>query len=193
SGRDRHYQAVLPLRGKVLNVEKATHEKLLRNEEISCLISAVGIDIGNVEDTSKVRYGKIIILTDADVDGQHIRTLLLTFFYRQMRKLVDDGMIFVARPPLYAVTQKKQVRFVQTAEEMHKELMSRGLQGTRLTLLPAATGSAPQVLEGEALGRLVQLLNETADPLVVLERRGLSLGAMLARGRDGLLPLYRAQ
>ncbi len=79
SGRDRHYQAVLPLRGKVLNVEKATHEKLLRNEEISCLISAVGVDIGNTEETAKVRYGKIIILTDADVDGQHIRTLVAHF------------------------------------------------------------------------------------------------------------------
>src|SRR5205814_9169081 len=133
SGRDRHYQAVLPLRGKVLNVEKATHEKLLRNEEISCLISAVGVDIGNTEDTLKVRYGKIIILTDADVDGQHIRTLLLTFFYRQMRKLVEDGRIFVARPPLFKVAQRKNVRYIQTLEEMSRELRGRGLAGTKLT------------------------------------------------------------
>src|SRR4029078_11231461 len=110
----RMYQAVLPLRGKVLNVEKARMEKLLKNAEIASLIAAVGIDIDNVEDISKVRYGKIIILTDADVDGQHIRTLLLTFFFRQMRKLVEDGHVFVARPPLYKVTQKKDVRFIQS-------------------------------------------------------------------------------
>src|SRR5204862_4072642 len=132
SGRDRYYQAILPLRGKVLNVEKARLEKLLGNKEIAALIAAVGIDIDNVEDVSKVRYGKIVILTDADVDGQHIRTLLLTFFYRQMRKLVENGRIFVARPPLFKVTQKKNIRYVQTVEEMSSELMKRGRQGTRL-------------------------------------------------------------
>src|SRR6266852_5021544 len=132
SGRDRYYQAILPLRGKVLNVEKARTEKVLGNEEIISLISAVGVDIGNAEDISRLRYGKVVILTDADVDGQHIRTLLLTFFYRQMRKLVEEGCIYVARPPLYKVTHKKQVRYVQTIDEMSKELMTRGLSGTRL-------------------------------------------------------------
>src|SRR5947209_11095639 len=132
SGRDRFYQAILPLRGKPLNVEKARVEKLLGNEEISCLIAAIGVDIGNAEDITRLRYGKVIILTDADVDGQHIRTLLLTFFYRQMRRLVEDGHIFVARPPLYKVTQKKNVRYVQTAEEMNRTLMERGLAGARL-------------------------------------------------------------
>ena len=114
------YQAVLPLRGKVLNVEKARLEKLLENDEIAALIAAIGVDIGNAEDVSKVRYGKIIILTDADVDGQHIRTLLLTFFFRQMRKLIEAGHVYVARPPLFKVTQKKETRFVQTREEMVK-------------------------------------------------------------------------
>ena len=118
SGRDRHYQAILPLRGKVLNVEKARLEKLLQNKEIASLIAAIGVDIGDDEDISQVRYGKIIILTDADVDGQHIRTLLLTFFFRQMRKLIENGHIYVARPPLFKVTQKKNVRFIKTAEEM---------------------------------------------------------------------------
>src|SRR5438067_5328907 len=107
---------------------------MLGNEEICSLISAVGMDIGNSEDIERLRYGKIIILTDADVDGQHIRTLLLTFFYRQMRKLIEQGHVFVARPPLYKVMQKKHVRFVQTIEEMTRELMKRGLDGTRLQL-----------------------------------------------------------
>src|SRR3954471_10167769 len=123
SGRDRMFQAILPLRGKVLNVEKARLEKVLGNEEIRALIAAVGVDIGSESDLEKLRYGKVVILTDADVDGQHIRTLLMTFFYRQMGKLVEMGHVFVARPPLYAVTQKKNVRFVRTAEEMNKELM----------------------------------------------------------------------
>src|SRR5260370_12232331 len=114
SGRDRMYQAILPLRGKVLNVEKARLDKLLSNEEICCLISAVGVDIGNSEDVSKLRYGKVVILTDADVDGQHIRTLLLTFFYRQMRKRADEGRMFVARPPWYNVAHKQNIRFVPT-------------------------------------------------------------------------------
>src|SRR5204862_3744864 len=127
---------------KVLNVEKARVEKLLSNEEIANLIAAIGIDIGNTEDVTKVRYGKVVILTDADVDGQHIRTLLLTFFYRQMRKLVEDGHVFVARPPLYKVTQKKESRFVQTRAEMVKELMSRGLKGTVLHV-QASPGREP--------------------------------------------------
>jgi DNA gyrase subunit B len=192
SGRDRHYQAVLPLRGKVLNVEKATHEKLLKNEEISCLISAVGVDIGNTEDTAKVRYGKIIILTDADVDGQHIRTLLLTFFYRQMRKLVEDGRIFVARPPLFKVAQKKQIRYVQAAEEMNSELMSRGLEGARLNLLSDVTaGEVASSVEGERLTRLVKLLSDLEESISILERRGISFTDFVARLTPQGLPLFR--
>src|SRR5207302_5462041 len=109
--------------------------KLLANAEICSIISAVGIDIGGEADLEKLRYGKVVILTDADVDGQHIRTLLLTFFYRQMPKLIEQGHIYVARPPLYKVTQRKQVRYVQTTAEMSGELMRRGLEGTRLSLL----------------------------------------------------------
>src|SRR5262245_14223781 len=154
SGRNRVFQAILPLRGKVLNVEKARTEKVLSNEEICSLISAVGVDIGNAEDISGLRYGKIVILTDADVDGQHIRTLLLTFFYRQMRKLIEDRHVFVARPPLYKVTQKKQVRYVQTAEEMNRELMQRGLDGTKLVVSGESSSGA---FEGDRLARLVEV------------------------------------
>src|SRR5438067_5381398 len=108
---------------------------MLGNEEICSLISAVGMDIGNSEDIERLRYGKIVILTHADVDGQHIRTLLLTFFYRQMRKLIEAGFLYVARPPLFKVTQKKNVRYVQTLGEMSQELMRRGLDGTKLSVV----------------------------------------------------------
>jgi DNA gyrase subunit B len=188
SGRDRYFQAILPLRGKVLNVEKARMEKLLANEEISCLIAAIGVDIGNTEDTSRCRYGKVIILTDADVDGQHIRTLLLTFFYRQMRKLVDDGVIFVARPPLFKVTQKKDVRFVRTSDDMDKELNSRGIKGTTLAF-HKTVGSPPLEFSDLQLAQLVQVMAEMENSIQILERRGHALREMLTKGKDGQLPL----
>jgi DNA gyrase subunit B len=197
SGRDRFYQAILPLRGKVLNVEKARQEKVLGNEELCNLISAIGVDIaGANEDADKRRYGKIVLLTDADVDGQHIRTLLLTFFYRQMRNLVEAGHIYVARPPLFKVEQKKQVRFVQTIEAMTRELMSRGLHGTKLIVKPGEPGAATapgtdRVLEGDRLGRLVELLGAVEDALLILERRSLTLGQLIAKATPAGLPVYR--
>ncbi|MFN4259812.1 MAG: DNA gyrase subunit B [Gemmataceae bacterium] len=194
NGRNRMVQAILPLRGKVLNVEKARPEKVLSNEEICNLISAVGIDIGNAEDVSKRRYGKIVLLTDADVDGQHIRTLLLTFFYRQMQKLIEGGYVFVARPPLFKVTQKKNFRYVQTAEEMARELMERGLDGTRLSAVPrdAPAGAEPALYEGDRLKELLAVLDELEGALVILERRGITIANFLHQLKDGKLPAYRA-
>ena len=195
SGRNRKFQAILPLRGKPLNVEKARLDNLLKNDEICSLISAIGIDIGNNEDENikNLRYSKVIIMTDADVDGQHIRTLLLTFFYRQMARLVADGHIYVARPPLFKVAQKKHVRFVQTAEEMQRELIERGLKDTRLSVLPPPSENAavPRVLQGEELARLLQVLGRLEGALQTLERRGLNLRDFLARNRERGLPLYR--
>jgi len=196
SGRDRMFQAILPLRGKPLNVEKARVENMLRNEEIVSIISAVGIDIGIIEDLEKLRYGKIVILTDADVDGQHIRTLLLTFFYRQMPKLVEDGKIFVARPPLFKVTQKKQVRYVQTIEEMSKELMQRGLAGTKLEILAQpADGPSPNraaiLFENERLMQLAQALVKLDESMLIFERRGMHLLDLLAKSAAGPLPAFR--
>jgi DNA gyrase subunit B len=191
SGRDRMFQAILPLRGKVLNVEKARQEKVLGNEEICNLISAVGVDIGGTsEDAENRRYGKIILLTDADVDGQHIRTLLLTFFYRQMRNLVEAGHIYVARPPLYKVEQKKNVRFVQTMEAMSRELMSRGLDGTRL-IVKGEAGAADRTLEGDRLEKLVAVLSDLEESVQILERRGLTLAHLLTKATPAGLPLYR--
>ena len=196
AGRDRMYQAVLPLRGKPLNVEKARLENLLNNTEICALISAIGVDIGSNQDYVSVketlRYNKIIIMTDADVDGQHIRTLLLTFFYRQMPLLVEHGHIHVARPPLYKVTQKKQVRYVSTGEEMQTELMERGMDGTSLVILPVPETNQERVtLEADRLGSLLKVVAKLEDHLITLEKRGLSLAALLERAQNGLLPHYR--
>jgi DNA gyrase subunit B len=193
SGRDRLYQAILPLRGKPLNVEKATAEKVLDNNEICSIISAVGIDIGDEADLEKLRYDKIVILTDADVDGQHIRTLLLTFFYRQMKKLVEQGHIYVARPPLYKVTHRKNVRYIQTDQEMDADRLRRGLDGTKFTLLPIPPERPnQQVLGGERLERLVKLLVDLEkDHLRVFERRGLSLSSFLKRADARGLPTFR--
>jgi DNA gyrase subunit B len=204
SGRAREYQAILPLRGKPLNVEKARLENLLQNAEIHNLIAAVGMDIGldigseeREEAIKKIRYGKVIIMTDADVDGQHIRTLLLTFFYRQMPLLVADGRIFVARPPLYKVTEKKNVRFVQTAEEMNRDLVARGLKGTRLAIYPrvdaqaaAQPPAAPRRLEGGELAALMQIMTDLEDALETLERRGVNLTTFLSRPGERL-PMFR--
>ncbi|MBN9519319.1 DNA gyrase subunit B [bacterium] len=194
-GRDRMFQAVLPLRGKVLNVEKARLEKLLKNNEIAALISAVGVDILNVEDVSKVRYGKIIILTDADVDGQHIRTLLLTFFFRQMRKLVEDGHVFVSRPPLYKVVQKKTTRFVQTRDEMTRELTALGLNGTSLVVTGDGRlgATTPRTVPGDELGKMLPILAEAETAVQSLERRGHTLETYLTRAKDGVFPSYHVR
>ncbi|MEI6686416.1 MAG: toprim domain-containing protein, partial [Planctomycetota bacterium] len=197
AGRDRMYQAVLPLRGKPLNVEKCRLENLLNNTEICSLISAIGVDIGNQQDyetvRSSLRYNKIIIMTDADVDGQHIRTLLLTFFYRQMALLVEHGHIHVARPPLYKVVQKKQIRYVATAEDMQTELLDRGLDGTGLIILPLPDSKAERVtLSGERFAHLLKLTSRMEDALKTLEKRGLGLRALIERvNKDGILPYCR--
>ena len=118
----REFQAILPLRGKIINAYKSREDKVLANEEVRSMISAIGSGIGEEMDLTKRRYGKVVIMTDADVDGSHIRTLLLTFFYRQMYDLVKGGYIYVAQPPLFRVRQKKETYYVQTEEEMKAQL-----------------------------------------------------------------------
>jgi len=184
-GRDRFYQAVLPLRGKILNVEKARIEKMLGNDEICNIIAAVGTDIGEAEDTTKRNYDKIILLTDADVDGSHIRTLILTFLYRQMPRMVADGHIYLAQPPLYRVQQKKQTRYVQTKEAMDKELIERGLSGTTLSVAGGAT------YQGEKLRAVLDIMTALEQPLHTLERKGISLPQLQKNAVEGVLPTSR--
>ncbi len=125
-GRDRHFQAILQLRGKILNTERARLDKILSNNEVKALISALGVGIGETFDVSGLRYGRVIIMTDADVDGSHIRTLLLTFFFRYMQPLIDEGHLFIAQPPLYLISYKKKKTYVYTEDEKEKLIKSFG-------------------------------------------------------------------
>jgi DNA gyrase subunit B len=119
-GRDRHFQAVLPLRGKIMNTERVRLDKMLSSDAIKSLISALGTNVGNQFDLNGLRYGRVIILTDADVDGSHIRTLLLTFFFRYMQALIENGHLYIAQPPLYRIETKKGVQYVYSDEEKDK-------------------------------------------------------------------------
>ena len=185
-GRHREYQAILPLRGKIINAYKSREDKVLANEEVRSVISAIGAGIGDEADFNKRRYGKVVIMTDADVDGSHIRTLLLTFFYRQMYQLVAAGHVYVAQPPLFRVRSKKNVYYVQTEDEMKTQLLDQGLgEGV---FLP---GDGREI-SGEAMQKLCRTLSGLEDALVALERRGVSLRDHAAR-RDpatGKLPMY---
>ena len=192
-GRDSNVQAVLALRGKILNVEKANLVKMLGHEEIRTIISALGCGIRDDFNMEKRRYGKIIIMTDADVDGSHIRTLLLTFFFRHMQELIRDGRIYVAQPPLYMVTRKKKDEYVLNEREMRSISTSLGLEGTQLVIRdPDDAKKEVRRLDGEELKRVVELLNKLEELVTIIRRRGIDFAEFLAkRDNTGRLPLYR--
>jgi len=206
-GRDVETQAILPLKGKILNVEKARLDKLLGFEEIRTLISALRCGIGEEFDITKLRYGKVIIMTDADVDGSHIRTLLLTFFFRQMPELIRRGKVYCAQPPLYLLEwgkgKAKKSRYVLNQEEMDSVLTEQGLARAELVVrdinaIDPRTLKAPVTarLSGEPLRRAVRVLQRLAELVVIAERRGVKFADLLAaRAHDpsgaGHLPTHR--
>jgi len=166
-GRDRKNQAILPLRGKVLNVEKARFDKMLQNEEIKTMVTAFGAGIGPDDyDVSKLRYHKVIIMTDADVDGAHIRTLLLTFFFRQMRALIEKGYLFIAQPPLYKVVDKKKELYIQNEDQMRSYILENGVDKVNLLM---GDGS-PFPVTGNKLLALIKKIMRISDLLDRFEK-----------------------
>jgi DNA gyrase subunit B len=190
--RDTHTQAILPLRGKILNVEKARIDKMLGHEEIRTIITALGTGIaGDDFDAAKCRYGKIVIMTDADVDGSHIRTLLLTFFFRHMRPLIEMGKIFVAQPPLYLLTRAKRAEYIRDESMLTARLTTWGLDGAELEIRQDA---APRKVAGQELQDLIGLIDEIWTQFHLLLRRGIDPQELVLRHRDPAagLPRIRA-
>ncbi len=188
SGRDRRYQAILPIRGKILNVEKARLEKILQNQEVGAMVAAFGCGIGadnfNLE---KLRYHKIIIMTDADVDGSHIRTLLLTFFYRHMPALVENNFIYIAQPPLYRVTRKKISRYIHSEKEMDEYLLKLGISDVNLRI-----AAHSEFLGKEQVEELLHAIREVEAFIGSIERKGVPFREFLqVKDDSGRFPRFQ--
>ncbi len=187
-GRDRRFQAILPLKGKILNVQKARLEKVLSNSEIRTMITAIGTGIGTDDfDIEKLRYHKIIIMTDADVDGSHIRTLLLTFFYRQMKELIEEGYVYVAQPPLYKIKRKKKERYVDDDRELDRILLDLGSEDMKLVRVKDNKEFTPAQFH-KLLDQLIKL-NNLVDSM---RKKGMDWDEYFRcqEPKTGKLPLY---
>ena len=181
-GRLREYQAILPIKGKILNVEKTRIDKMLAHEEIQTIISALGTGIGQDDfDIEKLRYGKVILMTDADVDGSHIRTLLLTFFFRQMSRLIENGFIYIAQPPLYGLVRKQKTTYLQGEKELEAALIDLGTEGAELTVNGAG---APVRLSRDELKRLCDAIGRLARLEAGLIRKRIPLDEYLGQRRQ---------
>lgn len=184
-GRLKEFQAILPLRGKIINAYKAREDKVLANEEVQSMINALRVGIGEDQDLSKRRYDKVIIMTDADVDGSHIRTLLLCFFYRQMYHMIEAGHVYVAQPPLFRVKNKSKTYYVQSEEEMRRQLLDRGLVDTSFE-------GDDNVITGDEMRKLCSTLASVEEAVLALERRGINLKTHANRMdlETGKLPVF---
>jgi len=186
-GRDRFFQAILPLKGKIINTEKAPLEKVLNNDEVKMMISAIGGGVGEEFDISKTRYNKIIIMTDADIDGAHIRTLLLTFFYRQMTDLLKHGYIYIAQPPLYKVKKGKKEFYVDTENEMDKTLIQLARDNVKIHM----ENDSRFLAENDTLGKLATASRRLSEIKKNLENKGILLDTIFEyRRKHEKVPLY---
>ena len=191
-GRDRRFQAILPLRGKILNVEKARLDKIFANTEIRTIITAVGTGVGEEEfDVTRLRYAKIIIMTDADEDGSHIRTLLLTFFFRQMHKLLEDGHIFIAQPPLYKIKQGKTERYFLTEEEMENFLIDQACSGSKLVKLK--NGKEDIIFSEIKYREILKELSQAEALIHRIEKNDLNFSELMDFINDKKLPMFKVQ
>ncbi|MBU0683890.1 MAG: DNA topoisomerase (ATP-hydrolyzing) subunit B [Candidatus Omnitrophica bacterium] len=189
-GRDRRFQAILPLKGKILNVEKARVNQVLSNEEIKTVITALGAGIGEDFNVEKVRYGKIILMCDADVDGSHIRTLILTFFFRHMKELLDKEHIFIAQPPLFRVKRGKAEQYINTEQEMKAFLLDQGTEGLEVKNVEEDKNMTPKKLR-----ELMDLLVKIEKLAHAIERRGIKIEKYLSLRNEKTkkLPAYKVK
>jgi len=189
-GRDRRYQAILPIKGKILNVEKTRLDKVLSNEEIRTIISAIGTGVSDEFNIERLRYNKIILMCDADVDGSHIRTLLLTFFYRQMPKMVERGHIFIAQPPLYKIKRGKREEYIETESEMNELLLELGTEDMIVTRL-----KDKKTMDGKQLLKLLEILVELEKLVSAISKKGVQFSKFIQfrKKKDKKLPIYRAK